>query len=186
MILFPLFATGVNNTRGTGGKICRRCRWYRWQICRRCRWYWRQFATGVVDTGGAPWLANISANFLKNLKWSYCYYQGLGGRWFMKQTWSKKSRDTVPLRRPVRVRHKSIFTVPTIEEKNFPKGLNINFLNHWATFREARKKSLNKYDWKTHTILKHHQRTKSTVKYWFDFTDLQNVIHLETAHLKSQ
>ncbi len=29
------FATGVNNTRGTGGKICRRCRWYRWQICRR-------------------------------------------------------------------------------------------------------------------------------------------------------
>ncbi len=24
------FATGVNNTRGTGGKICRRCRWHRW------------------------------------------------------------------------------------------------------------------------------------------------------------
>jgi hypothetical protein len=29
------------NTRGTGGNICPRCRWYR-----------RQFATGVVDTGG--------------------------------------------------------------------------------------------------------------------------------------
>ncbi len=86
LILFPLFATGVNNTRGTGGKICRQCRWYRWQICRRCRWYRRQFATGVVDTGGAHWLANISANF-----------QGLGRRWFMKKTWSKKSRDTVPL-----------------------------------------------------------------------------------------
>ncbi len=68
--------TGVNNTRGIGGKICRRCRWCRWQICRRCRWYRRQFATGVintggkfatgvVDTGGAPWLANISANFRK-------------------------------------------------------------------------------------------------------------------------
>ncbi len=65
----------------TGGKICRRCRWYRWQICRWCRWYRRQFATGVidtggkfatgvVDTGGAPWLANISANFRKSLKWS--------------------------------------------------------------------------------------------------------------------
>jgi hypothetical protein len=26
------------------------------------------FAAGVVDTGGAPWLANISANFRKNLK----------------------------------------------------------------------------------------------------------------------
>jgi hypothetical protein len=58
-----------------------------------------KFATGVVDTGGAPWLANISANFRKNSKWSYCYYQGLGGRWFMKKTWSKKSRDTVPLSR---------------------------------------------------------------------------------------
>jgi hypothetical protein len=40
LILFPLFATGVNNT---GGK----------------------FATGVVDTGGAPGLANISTNFRK-------------------------------------------------------------------------------------------------------------------------
>ncbi len=28
------------------------------------------------------------------------YYQGLGGRWFMKKTWSKKSRDTVPLKLP--------------------------------------------------------------------------------------
>jgi hypothetical protein len=27
-----------------------------------------KFATGVVDTGGAPSLANISANFQKNLK----------------------------------------------------------------------------------------------------------------------
>ncbi len=50
-------------------EICHRCRWYRWQICRRCRWYWRQFATGVVVTGGAPWLANISANFWKNSEW---------------------------------------------------------------------------------------------------------------------
>ena len=37
----PLFATGVNDT---GGK----------------------FAAGVVDIVGAPWLANISANFRKN------------------------------------------------------------------------------------------------------------------------
>ncbi len=44
------FATGINNTSETGGKICRRCRWYRWQICHRCRWY-RQ-AAGVVDIGG--------------------------------------------------------------------------------------------------------------------------------------
>jgi hypothetical protein len=28
-----------------------------------------KFAIGVVDIGVAPWLANISAIFLKNLKW---------------------------------------------------------------------------------------------------------------------
>ncbi len=51
------------------------------------------------DTGGAPWAANISANFQKNLKRPYWYNQGLGGNWFMKKTSSKKSRDTVPLRK---------------------------------------------------------------------------------------
>ncbi len=28
-----------------------------------------KFSASVVDTGGAPWLANISAELLKNLKW---------------------------------------------------------------------------------------------------------------------
>ncbi len=62
-----------------------------------------KFATGVNDTSGAPWPANISANFQKNSKWPECYFQGLGGRWFMKKTWSKKSRDTVPLSRRVAI-----------------------------------------------------------------------------------
>ncbi len=57
------------------------------------------FATGVSDTGGAPWAANISANFRKNSKRPYWYTQGLGGNWFMKKTRSRKSRDTVPLSR---------------------------------------------------------------------------------------
>ncbi len=48
-----------------------------------------KFACGVIDTGGAPWLATISANFWKNSKWSYCYYQGLGGRWLMKKPEAK-------------------------------------------------------------------------------------------------
>jgi hypothetical protein len=61
-----------------------------------------KFSTGVVDTGDAPWLANISANFRKNLKWSKGNTLGLGGNWFMKKTRSKKSRDTVPLRPPSR------------------------------------------------------------------------------------
>jgi hypothetical protein len=42
LILFQLFATGVNNTRGTGGKICRR------SVIDTGG----KFAAGVVDTGG--------------------------------------------------------------------------------------------------------------------------------------
>ncbi len=42
--------------------------------------------TGGIDTGGAPWLVNISVNFQKSLKW--LYFQRLRGRWFMKKTWS--------------------------------------------------------------------------------------------------
>ncbi len=42
------FATGINDTSGIGVK----------------------FAAGVIATGGAPCLANISKNFRKNLKWT--------------------------------------------------------------------------------------------------------------------
>ncbi len=59
-----------------------------------------KFATGVVDTGGAPWLANISANFRKNSKRSKRNTLGLGGNWFMKKTRGKKSRDALLLRVP--------------------------------------------------------------------------------------
>jgi hypothetical protein len=54
--LFPLYAcfvdnsskfvTGINNTSGTGGKL----------------------AAGVIEAGGAPSLANISANLKKKSK----------------------------------------------------------------------------------------------------------------------
>jgi hypothetical protein len=54
LILFLLFATG--------DQLHQR---YQWQIYCRCCWY-----RGVVDTSGAPWLANISVNFWKKLKWS--------------------------------------------------------------------------------------------------------------------
>jgi hypothetical protein len=50
-------------------------RWYRWQIC---HWYQttpvvnenlrKDVTTGVNDTGGAPCVANISANVWKNSK----------------------------------------------------------------------------------------------------------------------
>ncbi len=49
-----------------------------------------KFAAGVADTGGAPWLANISANFRKNLKRSKLNTLGLGGNWFMKKNQKRK------------------------------------------------------------------------------------------------
>ncbi len=52
------FATGINDTSGTGGK----------------------FAASVVDTNCAHWLVNISANFRKNSKWPSYYFQGLQGK----------------------------------------------------------------------------------------------------------
>ncbi len=78
------FATGVNNT----SEICRRCRWYRQQFCRRCRWY--RWCTLTCD-----YLRELS----KKIKRSLCNTLGLGGNWFIKKTTSKKSRDTVPLRK---------------------------------------------------------------------------------------
>ncbi len=51
----------------------------------------------VNDTGGAPWAANISANFWTKSKRPYWYTKGLGGNWFLEKTRSRKSCDTVPL-----------------------------------------------------------------------------------------
>ncbi len=85
--------------------------WHPWQICHRYQQHpaklvakfaggvfdtGGKFAPGVVDTGGAPWIMNISANFRKNMKWPYCYFQGLGGRWFMKKS-EAKNRVTISL-----------------------------------------------------------------------------------------
>jgi hypothetical protein len=42
-------------------------------------------ATGVNDTRGAPWGADISENFRKKSKRPLWYTQGLGENWFMKK-----------------------------------------------------------------------------------------------------
>ncbi len=113
------FATSVKSTRETRGKIFHRCRWHRGQIkgtisaADTLKWTWRRkfiymLTTPVSTTPAAichqyrwhRWCTLTCEylwNFRKNLNWPYCYFQGLGGRWFMKKTWSKKSRDTVPL-----------------------------------------------------------------------------------------
>ncbi len=57
-----------------------------------------KFASGDVDTGGAPWLANISANFWKNLKTILMLFSGAWGKMMIhEKTCCKKSRDIVLL-----------------------------------------------------------------------------------------
>jgi hypothetical protein len=51
-----------------------RCRWHRWTVYRRYSF------------------ANISANFRKNSKRPQWNTWGPGGHWFMKKTWSRKSK----------------------------------------------------------------------------------------------
>jgi hypothetical protein len=52
--LFPLFATGVSDT-GVND-------------------------TGALDTVGAPWLANISANFCKKFEMTLILFSGAWGK----------------------------------------------------------------------------------------------------------
>ncbi len=71
--------------------ICHRCLWQRWKIFRRCRWYWWQFATSTLT---CEYLREFSKNFEMTLllfSWAW------GKVIHEKKTWSKKSRDTVPL-----------------------------------------------------------------------------------------
>jgi hypothetical protein len=53
-----------------------------WPICHRCRWY--------LDL-------QISPQIFEKFEMSPMPFQGLGGRWLMEKTWSKKSCNTVPL-----------------------------------------------------------------------------------------
>ncbi len=55
------------------------------------------FATGVVDIGGAPWAANISANFRKKFEMAVMVYSDVWGKLIHEKARSRKSRDTVPL-----------------------------------------------------------------------------------------
>ncbi len=74
------------------------------QIFSKIRWDIHS-SSGVVDTGskwnkfdkgGAP-CCKYLRDFLKQFKITLMLF-GLGGRWFIKKTWSKKSRDTLPLK----------------------------------------------------------------------------------------
>ncbi len=56
-----------------------------------------QLIAGVVDTGDKHSFENIFANFRKNSKRPQGSTQGPRGHWFMKKTWSRKSRVRLPL-----------------------------------------------------------------------------------------
>ncbi len=96
-------------------QICHRYRWQWWQICHRCHqrkgnWWQNLPPVSLIPMGnnrnnirlqtpapcGAPWLA--TRKFSKKFEMILMLLSGAWGRWFMKKTWSKKSRDTVPLR----------------------------------------------------------------------------------------
>ena len=67
--MFPLFAAGISDTSGIGGK----------------------FAAGVI----ASWLENIRVNFWKNSQLPYCIIRGLG---IYEKNQKQKFRYTVPLK----------------------------------------------------------------------------------------
>ncbi len=79
-LLFSFFATCINNTSESGGKICRRC-WWHW--CHRCHWY--------LDFWGSPRIFEKIQNGPNWILWGW----GETDSW--KKNRSKKSHDTVPL-----------------------------------------------------------------------------------------
>ncbi len=111
------FATGVNNTRGIGGKICRRCRWYRWQICHRCRWHrWCTLTCEYLH------------EFSKKFEMILMLLSGAWGKVIHEKTWSKKSRDTIPLSREVDVCY--IWSLHVWSYDLLFSPLFVYFLNH--------------------------------------------------------
>ncbi len=93
------FATSINNTSGTGGKIFRRNvvdtgSKFATGVVETIVDTGCKFATGVIDTGGASLLANISAIFEKNQNDPKDIFGGMGEH----DTWKKpESKDLMTL-----------------------------------------------------------------------------------------
>ncbi len=66
--------------------ICHQQCWHWRHICHRCQQYKRNWWQNLPLTSVVHLDLQISPPIKKkNLKWPLCYYQGLGGRWFMKK-----------------------------------------------------------------------------------------------------
>ncbi len=96
------FATGINNTSKTGGKICSRCCWYQCQICRRCGWYQRQFCHRCHWHRWCTLTCEYLREFWKKIEAVLIGYSGAGGKLIHEKTRSQKSRYTVPLRMKIK------------------------------------------------------------------------------------
>ncbi len=83
------FATGINNTRKAGGRICRRFCWNWWQICRRCHCYqWctltceylckfsKKFETVLLEYSGAGGKLIHDKNQKQKISWHCPYKMG--------------------------------------------------------------------------------------------------------------
>jgi hypothetical protein len=108
----------------TGNKFFCRYGWH-WQ-----RYWWKNLPPMLLilvvhhDLQNFPWIFEKIQND--------CYFQGLGGRCFMKKTWSKKFCDSVPL----------IFLGPwkfcpyknRLAVKNFFHGRVVSLKKTWVSF----------------------------------------------------
>ncbi len=103
----PVSTTPVANTRGTGGKICRWCHWYRWQICRRCHWYRRNLPpVSLTPAANLPPVSltpvvhldlRISPRTSKKFEMNLMLFSGAWGKVIHEKNLKQKSRDNVPL-----------------------------------------------------------------------------------------
>ncbi len=76
--VFP--AQGLPPVSTTGGKICRRCLWHRWQIFRRCRWYRRKFCRRCRWYRWCTFTYEYFREFSKKFETVWMGYSGAGGK----------------------------------------------------------------------------------------------------------
>ncbi len=75
--------TGINNTSETGGKICRRCRWYRWctLTCEYLRKFSKKFKTVLMGYSGAGWKLIHEKNQKQKISWHGLFNPMQVGTW---------------------------------------------------------------------------------------------------------
>ncbi len=93
------FSNSSNNTSSTGGKICRWCCWYRWQICHWCSWHWGQICCWCRWYLWCTLTCEYLNEFLKKFEMTLMLHVFSGGWGMMihELNLKQKNCDTVPL-----------------------------------------------------------------------------------------